>query len=72
MDIKKRYNREEKKSGYKEKIKREEKRVGIKRRYKSKYKIDKNRCKNRYRKQHIIMLNAANYYGTIFTMKISR
>ena len=35
-------------------------------------KIDKNRCKNRYRKQHIIMLNAANYYGTIFTMKISR
>ena len=45
MDIKKRYNREEKKSGYKEKIKREEKRVGIKRRYKSKYKIDKNRCK---------------------------
>lgn len=57
--IKKRYNREEK-------------RVGIKRKYKSKYKIDKNRCKNRYRKQHIMMLNAANYYGTIFTMKISR
>ena len=51
---------------------REEERVGIKRKYKSKYEIDKNRCKNRYRKQHIIMLNAANYYGTIFTMKISR
>ena len=52
MDIKKRYNREEKKSGYKEKIKREDIKVN--------------------RKQHIIMLNAANYYGTIFTMKISR
>lgn len=52
----------------KKRYNREEKRVGIKRKYKSKYKIDK----NRYRKQHIIMLNAANYYGTIFTMKISR
>ena len=31
MGIKRRYNREEKKSVYKEKIKREEKRVGIKR-----------------------------------------
>lgn len=49
-------------------IKKRYNRENKKRRYKSKYKIDK----NRYRKQHIIMLNAANYYGTIFTMKISR